>query len=362
MRKVLFYMISPNIREAKPLFSNFRPEASHNQDLNTLSSGAAKQYRCKSNYISWYCCPSSKYGVSSLQSVSFAGRNAIHEVSVRKECCLTVPDSLWEKPLFQISPIVQSGAAKGEDGESGFFRRVAKHLLVFWGLFCFFLLPGNLQGASLEMGRAGEVLRHEIETPNILTTGTEKLPWKPSTDQTLPFPKIEPGAVPPIISAIPELMARFRDLIGTRSAFVASAAPGIIPLAEMLGTPEALVHTGVGSTEKIAVRDGTASVEVFLPTYNPATIEVRVINPDNTEEIFSGDSLLTWIRPNDTARAPVRFKGVEQADSMYQNKEGDWSPNPKKYEFDVKAGQRVIFSISGRPLETSFIRVTSSAF
>ncbi|MFZ2959655.1 MAG: hypothetical protein WA705_22440 [Candidatus Ozemobacteraceae bacterium] len=218
-----------------------------------------------------------------------------------------------------------------------------------------------LQAVHLEMGRTGEVLLHEVETPNLQSGGKAELPWASSTP-AIAIPKVEKGVYPPISPVLSELIARFQDLIGPFAIATASDSKKVLPLKSVLTAPGTFVHTGVGNSEKVAVSDGTAVIEVFLPTYNPASVMVRIINPDNTEQVFFGESLLTWERPDDKAKALVRFKGEEQPNSMYLNGTGDWSANPQKYTVALKAGQRVILSISGNPLPSSFLRVSSDAF
>ena len=232
-----------------------------------------------------------------------------------------------------------------------------------WCVLLLFLClsASALHGVTLELGREGEVLQHEVEAPNLTTSSATMPPWNPSSSATSIL-KVEPGVAPLSLPGIGELLIRFKDLIATHATVVASDPQLVIPLKDILGASEPFVHTGVGTSEKTARNDGPASVEVFLPTYNPATIEVRVINPDNTEVLYSGESLLYWMRPNDKAKALVKFQGAEQPDSMYLNKAGDWSANPKKYEFDVKANQRVILSISGAPLSSAYVRVTGNVF
>lgn len=218
-----------------------------------------------------------------------------------------------------------------------------------------------LSGVTLEMGRPGEVLQHQIETPNILIDEKATLQWNPFSPN-ISFPKIEPGIIPSVIPVIPELLVKFNTLITNPNFTLASSTGNSLPVKDILVTEEATTQTGLGTSEKTAKRDGPATLEVYLPTHNPATIEVRIINEDNTEELYSGDSLLTWTRPNDKARALVRFKGADQPNSMFLSKNGDWSPNPLKYVVDLKAGQRMILSVSGNPDPGAFVRVTSAAF
>lgn len=233
-------------------------------------------------------------------------------------------------------------------------------LVCFWLLLLLFSGPA-LYGVVVEMGREGEVLQHQVETPNIQSGQASDPSWNPSTPSTT-IPKTEVGETPTVLSTIPELISRFADLIGTWTATLASDSENLAPISDLLAASEPFVHSGTGSSEKTAVRDGTARLEVYLPTYNPATIEVRVINPDNTEELFSGNSLLTWMRMNDRDSAQVVFKGVSQPDSVVQVAADNWDANQQEYPFELKAGQRLILSISGNPLSSSYVRVVSNAF
>ncbi len=120
---------------------------------------------------------------------------------------------------------------------------------------------------------------------------------------------------------------------------------------------------GRGERELVAVRDGDVSVELFLPTYNQARMEVSLIDTDGSEIWFNGSSLLVWSRPDDKAFAPVFFKGTSDPGSMVLHAPGDYNAKANlSYPVAMKEGQKLILRTTGNPDPSSYIRASGSAF
>lgn len=120
---------------------------------------------------------------------------------------------------------------------------------------------------------------------------------------------------------------------------------------------------GVGEKELVALRDGTANIEVLLSTYSPASMEVHLYDADGSEIWFNGQSLLIWQRPDDKADAPLSFKGKTDSSSMVKGGGGDYSPAENlSYSIEMKEGQKLLLKTGGQAEPRSYIRVKGSAF
>ena len=119
---------------------------------------------------------------------------------------------------------------------------------------------------------------------------------------------------------------------------------------------------GNGEKELEAVRDGDVSVELFLPTYDQAKMEVSLIDTDGSEIWFNGSSLLVWNRPDDKAFAPVFFKGTSDQGSMVLHAADDYNAKENlSYSVAMKEGQKLILRTTGNPEPNSYIRASVSA-
>lgn len=122
------------------------------------------------------------------------------------------------------------------------------------------------------------------------------------------------------------------------------------------GQAASLEQKGKGSSEYEAIADGSTEILVYLPTYNPARIIVRLYDLDGDEIFFKGKSLLVWERQDDKAFAPVFFQGNSDENSMKESSSNNYDAVQNSYKFDVQKGQRLRLEISGKPESKSYVR------
>jgi len=205
--------------------------------------------------------------------------------------------------------------------------------------------------------------------PGTFTMNIEKLnspegkPELSASQQTKAseVPDAETTALPNLLKKIIEQLPHI--FTNPLSSNVTTSRPNA-NAAEVLQPPNSESELkGKGEKELVAVRDGMASVEIYLSTYAPATMEVHLYDVDGSEIWFKGLSLLLWQRPDDSANAPVSFKGDSDQSSMFKVKDGDYSPRDNlTYSFDLKEGQKIVLKTGGQAEPTSYIRVKGTAF
>lgn len=231
------------------------------------------------------------------------------------------------------------------------------------------LIPAVLAVAAVP-GRAAEVtvgpedqpVHERIETPN-LAPGEGG--FQPSAVAPTPMPGQNPGPVPAGVSLHEKVRRVWTHLLqpagerrsgrppgGTLDQVVAGGTGG-----DAVG--EGLEVTGVGTKDGVAEADGPVTLEIFMPTREPAGMEVHLFEATGEEVLFGGRPLLSWVRLDDKAFAPVFFEGKADSASVYENKPGDFSPSADlSYRFAIKRGQRLRIVTNGRPLPESYLRVT----
>ncbi len=120
--------------------------------------------------------------------------------------------------------------------------------------------------------------------------------------------------------------------------------------------PVNISQNGKGTSTYRARADGDTALKVFLPTYRPAQIIVRLLESDGSEIRFNGRSLLTWERPDDKAFAPVFFRGEEDAGSMKKVSDGNYDAVQNTYKFRIEQGQRLVLEIKGDAEPASYVK------
>ncbi len=224
------------------------------------------------------------------------------------------------------------------------------------------VLCAHVHAAEIEMGREGETVRQVVET--LTASSTVGARWQPAG------PAASPAAVVPVPRALDTspwpAAAGGGSHLGNAAAAagpVPATGASTIPRVISGGPPKRVQVSGLGTADVTAMSDGPVTIEVLLTTYQPATIEIRLLNPDGTEVMVNGHSLLEWVRPDDTANAPVWFQGRKDPDSMETTNGRDYSPKRGlQYTFNIKQGQRLVISTTGNALPASYARATSSAF
>jgi hypothetical protein len=99
-----------------------------------------------------------------------------------------------------------------------------------------------------------------------------------------------------------------------------------------------LTDKAPGQREITLAADETLEAIVCLRTYGPATLEVTI----------NGEPWISWSRQNDADPSACRVDGQERADSMYEEKPGDFSARPITVKRAAKAGDVIAASLQGR--------------
>lgn len=224
------------------------------------------------------------------------------------------------------------------------------------------LMPSQkLEAAQIEIGIASSVTSFTVEQLNASGTGT----LQSSSEQTIPA--AVPGTtVAPVSEPVDELSQRVPHIF-TRPQVVETlnTRPNatVGQVLQTQGAPQTQTLSGKGSKELVALADGEVSLEVYLYTYSPADIVVRLYDADGNEIRFDGQPLLSWRRVDGSSYAPVNFKGVVDSASMFEESPGDYSPTPGiSYKVDLKKGQKIVLTTSGGAEPRSYVKATGTVF
>jgi hypothetical protein len=218
------------------------------------------------------------------------------------------------------------------------------------------ILPIAVSGADIQLGQDGQALPEKVDTPNLRSSAPGSPP-SPAAPTTVPQQDPGTGLSGP---ALVEKVRRVWSHLLTDAPRRTPTGPAPAKMDDVIfGKPAVPVAlNGPGQKEVVATADGPVKIEIFLSTYNPAAMEVHLIDTDGAEIFFKGRSLLLWQRPNDSSYAPVYFQGDSQPDSMYENNPGDFSPKPGlSYSYDIKQGQKLILKTGGNAEPSSYIRL-----
>ncbi len=223
------------------------------------------------------------------------------------------------------------------------------------------MLSPILEAAQIEIGIASEVTSFTVEQLNAPGTGTPQ----PSSEQTTPV--AVPGTTVAPVSEPTEELSQRKPHIFTRPQAVEPLNPRPNATVEQVlqtqGTSQTQTLSGKGSKELVALADGEVSLEVYLYTYSPADIVVRLYDEDGNEIRFDGQPLLSWRRVDGSSYAPVKFKGAVDSSSMFEESTGDYSPTPGiSYKVDVKRGQKIVLTTSGGAEPRSYVKATGAVF
>lgn len=218
------------------------------------------------------------------------------------------------------------------------------------------VVPGL--AVEVTIGPEDQTVRERVETPN-LAPGEGG--FQPSAVAPTPLPGQNPGPAP-TGEALHDKVRRVWTHLLQPAGERRSGRPTAGSLDQVV-TGEAagpgLEVTGVGVKVGVAEADGPVAIEIYMPTFEPAGMEVHLFEATGEEVLFAGRPLLSWVRLDDKAFAPVFFEGKADPASVYENKPGDFSPSADlSYRFAIKRGQRLQIETNGRPLPESFLRVT----
>ena len=96
-----------------------------------------------------------------------------------------------------------------------------------------------------------------------------------------------------------------------------------------------------GKKEFEAPSAGTVTMTAKLSTYNPAKLEVTIQAGGKDRQ------WLLWRRQGGSDPSPLYVDGKARADSMFERKPGDFSPNVTVVSTKVEKGTKIIYSLEG---------------
>jgi hypothetical protein len=221
--------------------------------------------------------------------------------------------------------------------------------------------PSFLSAATIEIGIDSTVTSYTVERLN--ASGSNSV--APASEPTMP-PEVSNSTTAPVSEPTDELLRRHPHIF-TRPQVVENLSSMPNATVERVLQPAGALQTqtlsGKGSKELVALDDGEVSLEVYLYTYEPADIVVRLYDEEGNEVLFNGQPLLTWRRADDSSFAPVKFKGESDMNSMYEESPGNYSPTRGiDYKFAIGKGQKLVLSTGGAAEPRSFVKATSSVF
>lgn len=228
-------------------------------------------------------------------------------------------------------------------------------------LFAFVSCTVPVFSASLELGIEGDSLRQRVETAT-MGSGTANDSWNPLTPKlgAPGTPSGSGGLVDSLLSNLRRKNPQVFQPIGTAIPTASSSSGSFRTL--LPGGTGGVEIKGIGGNAGVANADGPVEISIYLTTFEPAAMEIHLFDSDGSEVYFNARPLLFWERPDDTANAPVIFKGVSDQDSMVRQSKGDYSPRPNlKYAFEIKKGQRIVLKTRGKALPSSYIKAVSPA-
>jgi hypothetical protein len=221
-------------------------------------------------------------------------------------------------------------------------------------------LSSALQAEKLKIGSEPEPEILNIE--NLNASGTN--PVLSPSQQTSPQ-AVEDSTFAPAPDPIDKIARELPHSITFPNSVSSISSKPNASMGKVLAPPEPKSETltGKGEKELVAIEDGEVSIELYLYTHEPANMEVRLIDTDGSEIWFDGYSLLLWRRSDGNSYAPIKFKGREDTDSMFEENPGDFSPRPDlNYKFEIKKGQKIKLITGGNAEPRSYIKATSQAF
>jgi len=230
-------------------------------------------------------------------------------------------------------------------------------------VFLLFLLPASdrLCAATIELGIGSETISIAVEKNNLPDSVLNDTTPPPAVPAALPQ-----NTVAPAVDSDSELKKDFPHIYTSPKDLRQLSPRPNATLQKVLQEQSSAGGqslTGKGEKELVAVADGEVSLEVYLFTYRNAEIIVRLYDEEGDEIRFSGQSLLEWSRVNDFSYAPVKYKGVTDSSSMYEETSGNYSPvRGISYKLDIKKGQKLVLSISGGAEDSSYVRTSGSVF
>ncbi len=265
---------------------------------------------------------------------------------------------------------------------SGLINRFLFFLVIIIILTCS-LQAGDTDTITIELGKEGETVTQKVETLNLekYKAGTfwnqtvKPMLIPPMKPQNIPLNKI---ILPDLKIERPELYtpAEKVDAEPTRitNTPLKKVIDGPLPSPVAVVTPPPTVTlpptgagpiaiSGPGNDSRIAISDGSVTINPYLSTYNQAHYIVRLIDVNGNEIKFNGKPLFSWNRSDSTTYKPLYFKGVKDNNSMFKKGPGDYSPTKNlSYNFPVKQGQKIVVDYAGNPTNDAFMKLNSSSF
>lgn len=218
-------------------------------------------------------------------------------------------------------------------------------------LFILIFTSSLWSAVTVDVGLEGLTTPTSVDTPIL---GTTPDPVQPPTPAALPEPATKNVSGQPSVTDL-EKTKHLREPAAENSSSKPDQAN--FPTTTGAGEVSKIEQKGTGKSEYTAHADGEGELLVFLPTYKPARIIVRLVDLDGEEIYFKGKSLLIWERPDDKAFAPVFFKGNSDEKSMKKDSASDYTAVQNAYKFDMKKGQKLQLEITGQPEASSYARV-----
>lgn len=204
---------------------------------------------------------------------------------------------------------------------------------------------------TVDVGLEGLTMPTSVDTPMLGNTPDSA---QTATPGALPEPASKNVSGKPAVSDL-EKNKHLREPAAESSLNMPDQAN--FPTTTGAGEVSKVEQKGTGKSEFTAHADGEGELLVFLPTYQPARIIVRLVDLDGDEIYFKGKSLLIWERPDDKAFAPVFFKGNSDEKSMKKESASDYSAVQNAYKFALQKGQKLQLEITGQPEASSYARV-----
>lgn len=98
-----------------------------------------------------------------------------------------------------------------------------------------------------------------------------------------------------------------------------------------------LTNSRQGSREVTIENEQTINAEVYLSTYGQASLQIKI----------NGETWISWTRKNDKDPSPCEVDGQPQADSMFEQKPGDFSAKKITISRKCNAGDVITASLKG---------------
>lgn len=220
---------------------------------------------------------------------------------------------------------------------------------------------------EIEIGFTGVSIRQIVETPITDDNGPEGRFWATHTEPVLlrsPF-AAEPPEPPALKASDKKKLAHIMRRAVSKKKKSPPSRPSMNEVLEAgEGGSGTIFIDRVGRGSRIAIADGTVTIEPYLPTGGQVWYIIKLFDAGGREIQYSGKSLLWWFRPDGKQNFPLYFKGVVDPGSVYlHDTQGNYNATRNlRYTFTIKKGQRVEASTKGDPMKEAFMKIDSTTF